>query len=197
MDTFKILESQELSAMASPFRQQLLETLTTPESASGLARRYEMSRQRIGYHMRDLERAGCIEITGERQHRGLKEKLYRTKPMAFAYAPPSDDRLQRRDRFSWAALVDLVARTLWDLMSLRRRADAKGKRLATLAIEADLYFETPEQRKAFTESLIDAVEHVVRDHEQPKSKKARAFRLIIGAFPKPVQKEPDHDNPKH
>ena len=197
MDTFKILEPQELGAMASPFRQQLLESLATPESASGLARRYEMSRQRIGYHMRDLERAGCIEITGERQHRGLKEKLYRTRPMVYAFAPPSDEQRQRQDRFSWAALVDLVARTLWDLMSLRRRADAQGKRLATLAIEADLYFETPAQRKAFTESLIDAVEDVVRDHEQPKSETARAFRLVIGAFPKPAKKEPDHDHPKH
>ncbi len=197
MDTFKILEPQELGAMASPFRQQLLESLATPDSASGLARRYEMSRQRIGYHMRDLERAGCIEITGERQHRGLKEKLYRTRPMVYAFAPPSDEQRQRQDRFSWAALVDLVARTLWDLMSLRRRADAQGKRLATLAIEADLYFETPAQRKAFTESLIDAVEGVVRDHEQPKSETARAFRLVIGAFPKPAKKERDHDHPKH
>jgi DNA-binding transcriptional ArsR family regulator len=197
MDTFKILEPQELGAMASPFRQQLLESLATPDSASGLARRYEMSRQRIGYHMRDLERAGCIEITGERQHRGLKEKLYRTRPMVYAFAPPSDEQRQRQDQFSWAALVDLVARTLWDLMSLRRKADAQGKRLATLAIEADLYFETPAQRKAFTESLIDAVEDVVRDHEQPKSETARAFRLVIGAFPKPAKKEPDHDHPKH
>ncbi len=60
MDTFKILERQELGAMASPFRQQLLHALTTPGSAIGLARRFEMSRQRIGYHMRELERAGCI-----------------------------------------------------------------------------------------------------------------------------------------
>ena len=196
MDTFKILERQELGAMASPFRQQLLHTLTTPGSAIGLARRFEMSRQRIGYHMRELERAGCIEITGERQRRGLKEKLYRTKPMAYVYSPPSNERLRRHDRFSWAALVNLIARTLWDLVSLRRKADAAGKRLATLAIEADLYFETPTERKAFTESLVDAIEQIVRDHEKPKSDKARAFRLVVGAFPKPAQ-EPDHDNPKH
>ncbi len=196
MDTFKILERQELGAMASPFRQQLLHALTTPGSAIGLARRFEMSRQRIGYHMRELERAGCIEITGERQRRGLKEKLYRTKPMAYVYSPPSNERLRRHDRFSWAALVNLIARTLWDLVSLRRKADAEGKRLATLAIEADLYFETPTQRKAFTESLVDAIEQVVRDHEMPKSDKARAFRLVVGAFPKPAQ-EPNHDNPKH
>ncbi len=116
--------------------------------------------------------------------------------MAYVYSPPSNERLRRHDRFSWAALVNLIARTLWDLVSLRRKADAEGKRLATLAIEADLYFETPTERKAFTESLVDAIEQVVRDHEMPQSDKARALRLVVGAFPKPAQ-EPNHDNPKH
>lgn len=188
METFKILDSQELAAMASPFRQQLLEALTTPDSAAGLARRYDMSRQRIGYHMRGLEKAGCIEVAGERQQRGLTEKLYRTRPLAYVHSPPLADRLKREDRFSWAALVSVIARTLRDLVNLRRAADAEGKRLATLGLEAELHFETPAERQAFTEDLIDAVERVLRSHERPRSDKSRGFRLVLGAFPQPPER---------
>ena len=193
MESFKILETDELNAVSSPFRQRLLEALTTPHSAASLARRYDMSRQRIGYHMRDLEKAGCIERAGERQQRGLTEKLYRTRPLAYVHAPPSTDRLSRQDRFSWAALVNLVGRTLADLVALRRGADAEGKRLATLGIEAEVYFETPAQRKAFTEDLIDAVEGVLRDHERPLGKKSRGFSVIVGAFPKPSERSAEND----
>lgn len=185
MDTFKILEPDEMRAMASPFRQKLLETLSIPNSAVGLAREYEMSRQRVGYHMRALEQAGLIEAVDERPVRGLTEKLYRTRPMAFALSPRERDEPARlRDHFSWATLTNLAARTLSDLVSLRRKADAAGKRLATLALDAELHFETPTERKAFTEDLIDAVEGVVRSHERPRSDTSRTFRIVLGAYPK-------------
>ncbi len=193
---FTILESDALAAMASPIRQRLLESLSVPDSASGLARRFDMSRQRIGYHMRDLERAGCIELAGQRQQRGLTEKLYRTRPLAFVSAPPRVDEPARRDRFAWATLVNLAARMLWHLVSLRRRADAAGKRLATLALEAEVFFDSPAERKAFSEALISAVEGVVRDHEKPRSEKSRGFRLVLGAYPQPEKR--DHDrHPQH
>jgi DNA-binding transcriptional ArsR family regulator len=189
METFKILETADLNAVSSPFRQQILQDLLTPGSAAGLARRYDMSRQRIGYHMRDLERAGCIEAVAERRQRGLTEKLYRTRPLAYVQAPPASDRVRIQDRFSWAALVNLVAGSLADLVALRRAADAAGKRLATLGLEAELHFETPRQRREFTEDLLEAVEGVLLKHERPRRPGSRAFRMILGAFPEP----PDAD----
>ncbi len=185
MTSYKIIENSELSALASPLRQRLLDALTTEDSASGLARRFDMSRQRIGYHMRDLEKAGCIEAVGTRQQRGLTEKLYRARPIAFVHSPPGIDTksLRKRDRFSWAALVNLLARSLGDLITLRRNADKASKRLATLALEADLNFESPGARMAFTEDLLDAVETVLSRHETPASEKSRHFRLVLGAYP--------------
>lgn len=198
MAAFRILEPDQLTAMASPFRQQLLRALSTPKSAACLARDYEMSRQRIGYHMRDLERSGCIEAAGERQARGLTEKLYRARPMAFVHAPEDGEPEPTRDRYSWATLVNLAARTLWDLVRLRRRADTAGKRLATLALDAELHFETPAERKAFTEALIDTIERVCREHERSPSDKSRAFRLVLGAYPKLEGPERNvKRNPKH
>ena len=84
--------------------------------------------------------------------------------------------------------MNLVSRTLNHLVWLRRQADTAGKRLATLALEAELHFETPAQRKAFSEDLLDAVEQVVRKHERPASDATRAFRLMLGAYPAPPDK---------
>jgi DNA-binding transcriptional ArsR family regulator len=193
MHEFKILEREDMRVVSSPFRQELLEALSTRSSAVKLARHYDMSRQRIGYHMRALERAGLIEEVGERPVRGLTEKLYRARPMAWVLSPGERGPSKRlRDRFSWATLTNLAARTLWDLVSLRRKADAVGKRLATLALDAELHFETPAERNAFTGELLDVVERLVRKHERPQSGTSRAFRLVLGAYPK-TDEEGVHD----
>jgi len=190
MNNFKMLNQEDLVALASPFRRELLAALEEPISAVGLARRFDMSRQRIGYHMRELERAGCIEKTGERQKRGLTERLYRVKPLAYVFAPertvPPDD---RQDRFSWATLINALAQSLSDLVSLRRNADAQGKRLATLAVVADVHFANPSARREFTEELIKTVETLARKYDQPEAKGARSHHLLIGAYPTPEHRK--------
>lgn len=186
MEGFNFLERDNLGVMASPLRREILAALQTPDSAVNLARRFDMSRQRVGYHMRELERAGCIELCGERPQRGLTERFYQMRPMAYVEGREAGGRrLDKRDRFSWTALVNLFAQSIWDLLSLRRRADAAGKRLATLGLDVEVRFDSPRARRAFTEDLIDAVEGVIRRHDSPGG--SRAFRLVLGAFPAPDQ----------
>lgn len=191
MNTFKILGRDDVGALSTPFRRELLDALKDPDSAVSLARRFNMSRQRIGYHMRELERAGCIELTSERRQRGLTERLYRARPIAFVQGEAQPDRkLAARDRHSWSALVSGLAQALWELITLRRRADAAAKRLATLTLEAELRFSSPGQRKAFTEDLIAAVEGVLSKHDHPDGE--RRFRMILGAYPA-LTTEQDHE----
>ena len=191
MNAFKILERDDIGALATPFRRELIDALEEPDSAANLARRFDMSRQRIGYHMRELEKAGCIELAGERQRRGLTERLYKARPLAYVHADPQPERrLAERDRFSWRALVDGLAQALWELVTLRRRADAANKRLATLTLEAELRFSSPAERKAFTRDLIEAVEGVLTRHDNPDGQ--RRFRLILGAYPA-LMTEEHHD----
>ncbi len=190
MNDFKLLNHEDLVALASPFRRELLAALEEPDSAVSLARRFDMSRQRIGYHMRELEKAGCIEKTEERQQRGLTERLYRVRPLAYVFTPertaPADD---RQDRFSWATLINSVAQSLSDLVSLRRSADEQGKRLATLALVADIHFANPSARREFTEKLITTVESLARKYDQPEAKGARCHHLLIGAYPTPEHRK--------
>lgn len=184
MDSVKILTDTDLKAVASPFRQKLMRALAEPRSAASIAGELNVSRQRIGYHMRDLERSGCIELVGEQPVRGLTERLYRARPIAFAAGRPADrSRLKAADRFSWRALVELVAIALRDLIVLRRRADRAGKRLATLALDAELRFDSPAERKAWANELVGAVEAVCRRYEKKPGAGGRSFRMVLGAYP--------------
>jgi len=182
---FQLLEPDNMAAMSTPFRQQLLAALTEPDSAINLARRFDMSRQRIGYHMRELEKSGCIELAGERQRRGLTERLYQVRPLAFVCGPQQGaSDIADDDRFSWSALLSLLAGALWDLVRLRRLADSHGQRLATLALGTEITVASPRARRAFAEDLVSAIEAVVSKHHDPESASGRSFRLLVGAFPK-------------
>ena len=84
---WKILQRQDLSTIASAVRREVLEALSEPDSAANLARRLNTSRQRIGYHMRALEKAGFLELVEERQQRGCTEQFYRTKRITYVLEP--------------------------------------------------------------------------------------------------------------
>ena len=63
-DALQIIEDPDRAATAlSPDRRRLLSALAEePDSATGLAERLGDSRQRLNYHLRELERAGFLEL---------------------------------------------------------------------------------------------------------------------------------------
>ena len=180
--SFEFATADSFAAMGSAFRQQLLADMREPVSAVTLAKRHDMSRQRIGYHMRDLEKAGCIALVEERAQRGLTEKLYQVTPRVYTQAPADLGPDQTQSAFSFTKLVNVLASGLFTLGRIANLVKP-NQRVATLALQAQLHFENPQQRKAFTEDLLDAVEHVLRKHEQPQSESTRTFNLVLGAYP--------------
>ncbi len=180
--TFQFAEPGAFAAMGSAFRQQLLAELAEPTSAATLAKRHDMSRQRIGYHMRDLEKAGCITLVEERAQRGLTEKLYQVTPRIYTQAPRDLPLRRSQSAFSFARLVHVLGHALSTLARISTLAKP-SQRIATLALDAQLHFENPAQRKAFTEDLLDAVETVIKKHQRPSSESSRSFRLVLGAYP--------------
>jgi DNA-binding transcriptional ArsR family regulator len=61
--------------LLDPERRRLLEALREePDSASGLARRLDDSRQRLNYHLRTLEEAGLVELREERRRGNCVER---------------------------------------------------------------------------------------------------------------------------
>ena len=147
--------AQAASLFAHPLRLKLLEYLSQPNSASGLARRLGMPRQVLNYHLKALELAGVVELVEERPARGMKERVLRATAQSYLISPEAlgavePDPTRLRDRFSWAYLVAAAAKIVRDLGILRRRADRAGQRLATFTLETEVRFASASDRDAFT-----------------------------------------------
>jgi DNA-binding transcriptional ArsR family regulator len=153
-----------VSAVA--LRRRILDSLDEPDSATGLGRRLGVPRQKVNYHLRELERAGLVELAEERRRRGFVERRLR------AIAP---------DRFSSAYLVALASRLAEDVTTLRERAAAAGKRLATLALEIEVRFASPADLRAFSEELAAEIARLAAKYDRPDLPGSRAHRVVAAA----------------
>lgn len=174
-------------------RQRLLSALEErPDSATGLARRLGDSRQRVNYHLRELETAGFVELAEERRRGNCVERILRATARHYvidpatlgALAAAEPERLQ--DRFSATYLIALAARAIRELAFLREGAGRARKRLATFSMEVEVGLAAPTDFRAFTEDLAEALASVAARHQDDRAPEARRFRVMVGAYPIPT-----------
>src|SRR5262245_44793067 len=182
-----LTDSAQVAAVLSPLRRRVLEAMKEPQSATSLAPRLGLTRQRLNYHLRELEREGLLQVVEERQRRGCVERLLQVTSRAFVVDPAvlgrlADDPDRARDRFSSAHLVATATGLIRDVALLRARAQAVDQRLATFTLDAEMAFESPAAFQSFVDELSAAVARLAAKYDQP-SKKARRFRLVVGAHP--------------
>ena len=58
---------EDLSVLLPKPRVRLLEELQRPDSAAGLSRRLGIPRQKLNYHLRELEEAGLVELVEDNE----------------------------------------------------------------------------------------------------------------------------------
>src|SRR5215475_3442001 len=88
-----------LEAVASPARQEVMSELgEAPGTVKELAARLGRSRQALHFHVGVLERAGLVEVCGERGEGREKERVYRRRPGAGDLRAGPASRLTRRER---------------------------------------------------------------------------------------------------
>jgi DNA-binding transcriptional ArsR family regulator len=177
-----LTESERLRGTLSPVRRRLLAELREPASASSLAARLGESRQRLNYHLRELERGGLVELVEERQRRGRVERVLRATAGAVIVAPAVAGELPAdQDRFAVDALLTATARTFNDVARMREGATRAGKRLVTFAIEAEVGFDHPADITRFADQLADQVAELASQFGATGAR--RRYRLLIGGHP--------------
>lgn len=154
-------KAERAAALLDPTRLRLIERLAEPDSASGLARKLGLPRQRINYHLRALESAGLVEEVETRRRGNCTERLVRATAFAYVIDP--------------AVLGAIGA-------SPRRLAD----RASWARFEVDVRFATPESRAAFTEELARALASLAARYHHPDAPADHAFRFVIGGYPAPA-----------
>jgi len=195
----QVIDSADTALMAlDPIRARILRELCEPGSATTVAEELDMSRQKVNYHLRQLEEHGLVAVVEHRQKRGLTERIVTASARSYALSPEvlgegatSADRV---DRLSSNYLIAVAGDIIREVSQLARRAAAAGKPLATLTIETDVCFATPNSRSAFTKELADAVAAVVARHHDESSAAGRWHRVILAAHPRPSTPK---DEPRH
>ena len=179
---------ERVAAVLSPIRRQLLGSLAQPDSASGLARRLGMPRQKINYHLRELERAGFVELHQEHQRRGCVERQVRVTARAFVISHAfleglAADPDSMRDQFSSTYLIAAAGRMVSDVAILRERAANVDQRLATLAIETEVNFASPANFRAFSDELAGEIARLSLKYNQEHLRASRRYRIVVGSHP--------------
>ncbi len=180
--------------LLDPMRVSLLERLNEPGSASSLARDLGLPRQRINYHLRELEKAGFVEFVEERRRGNCVERLVKATARSYLISPEVLGALGRtpeeqQDRFSASYLMAAAARILRDLSGQAARAAAAKKRVATLTLEAEVRFASAEARNAFAEELAAAVARLTARYHDATTPGGRSFRLVVGSYPAPKKEK--------
>jgi len=190
-----------------PLRLQILSALLEPDSATGVARRINLPRQTVNYHVRELARAHFLTRAGRRRRRRMYEQCYVATARGYVLSPEllgklAADPAQVADTFSAKYLLGLASKIQSELGLVSQLAAKEGKRLATLSINTELRFTSPQQRAVFTEELRRAIVEVVGRHSSPyhqddgSAAAGRPFRLVLGCYPIPKDQEESTPQPK-
>jgi DNA-binding transcriptional ArsR family regulator len=178
-----------------PTRSRLLSELAVPASAATLAARVGLARQKINYHLRALEAHGLVRLAEQRAWGGLTERLLVATAASYvvspgALGPVAADPNREVDRLSAGYLIALGARVVREVAELVRRAKDTGKRLATLAVDAEIRFRSPADRAAFTSELTEAITTLVAKYHDESAPGGRVHRLVLVAHPLPQKSDP-------
>jgi DNA-binding transcriptional ArsR family regulator len=178
-----------------PTRARLLAELAEPASAAALAERVGLARQKVNYHLRQLEAHGLVRVAEERRWGGLTERLLVATAASYVVDPgalgaAASDPGRASDRLSARYLIALAARIVREVGDLARRAERANKRLATLAIDTEIRFRSAAERAAFTDELTAAVTTLVSRYHDASAPGGRRHRLVVAAHPVPPTPTP-------
>ncbi|MCM0678676.1 helix-turn-helix domain-containing protein [Micromonospora phytophila] len=175
-------------ASLDPTRARLLAALAEPASATMLAARVGLARQKVNYHLRALEQHGLIELVEERRKGNVTERLMRATAASYVISPAAlaavrPDPAQSPDRLSARWLLAVAARLVEDVGALITGADRARKRVATFAIDADIRFASAGDRAAFAEELAATVASLVGKYHDEQAPGGREHRVVVALHP--------------
>ncbi|MET3174814.1 UNVERIFIED_ORG: DNA-binding transcriptional ArsR family regulator [Arthrobacter sp. UYCu721] len=187
LDIEVIEDPAAAEASLDPIRTRILQELAEPGSATQLAAKVGLPRQKVNYHLKALERHGLVELVEERRKGNVTERVlqataasYLISPVALASVAPDPHRFS--DRFSAFWLLALAGRMVQEVGKLIAGAAAARQKLATFAIDGEIVFRTAADRAAFAEELGVAVTRLVDKYHDGGSV-ARAGGTPAGGSP--------------
>lgn len=188
LDVTVIEDPQAAEISLDPIRTRLLAELAEPGSATMLAAKVGLPRQKVNYHLKALELHGLVELAEERRKGNVTERIMRATAAAYVISPIAlaavqPDPRRAPDRLSARWLLAIAARLVRDVGALLTGATKAGKRVATFAIDGEVRFASAADRAAFAEELAGAVTALVGKYHDETASGGRTHRVIVAVHP--------------
>jgi DNA-binding transcriptional ArsR family regulator len=184
-DVAVIEDAAAAEVSLDPIRSRMLAELAEPHTATALAARLGLARQKVNYHIKVLEQHGLVELVDERRKGNMTERVVRACAAAYVISPAAlatvaPDPARSPDRLSARWLLALAARLVRETGALITGAARANKPLATFGLDAEVRFAKPADRAAFVDELTDAVTGIVSRYH---TEGGRPHRLIVAVHP--------------
>src|SRR5262249_23214566 len=150
MTVHVVRDLDALQVLFHPSRIEILESLRTPASAASVARRLDLPRQKVNYHLKELERAGLVREVEVRRAGNFIETVYESVARTIVVAPEAawrdPQRVQAlRQQQSLERLVATGERLQRDAIALLDRAAFDGEEIPSATVEADVRFASEDE----------------------------------------------------
>src|SRR3954447_26433700 len=160
-DVAAIEDPAAAEASLDPIRLRLLAELVEPGSASTLAARVGLTRQKANYHLRALQRHGLVKLVEERRKGNCTERVLQATAASYvisptALSPVAPDPSREPDQRSARWLLAVAGRLVREVGALITRSSEAGKPVATLGIDSEVRFASAKDRAAFAAELAGA-----------------------------------------
>lgn len=153
------IEDPARAATLTGLRRRILDSLDEPDSATGVAAKLGISRQKANYHLRSLEKADLVELAEIRQRRGLEERLMRrtadvvlVDPTAFAGLD-----LSRGDAVGLSGVIAAAASLIRQGATVAGDASSRGDSVVAATLDTAIRVESPEHLKQMLADLAAVV----------------------------------------
>jgi DNA-binding transcriptional ArsR family regulator len=171
-----------------PIRARLLAELSEPGSATMLAAKVGLPRQKVNYHLKTLEAHGLVEMIEERRKGNVNERIMRATAASYVISPTAlasvePDPSRSPDQLSASWLLAVAARLVRDIGALMTGAAKARKRVATFAIDGEVRFASAADRAAFAEELSGAVTALVSKYHDESAERGRDHRIVVAVHP--------------
>jgi DNA-binding transcriptional ArsR family regulator len=183
-----IEDASAAEASLDPIRARLLAELAEPGSATTLAAKVGLARQKVNYHLRTLEQHGLVELVEERRKGNVTERVLRATAASYVISPAALSAVQpdperSPDRLSAQWLLALASRLVRDVGMLMTRAARARKKVSTFAMDGNVRFASAADRSAFAEELAKAVTDLVSKYHDESAADGRDHHIIVAIHP--------------
>jgi DNA-binding transcriptional ArsR family regulator len=178
------------AALLDPRKAAILAAAREPASATEIGRRLGLPRQRVHYHVRELERVGLLRAAGRRRRRNLVEQRFVATSRAYALSPALLGPLAP----DWRAIADAASPAYLLALADQVRSDLAGSMedggaAPTMSLKAQFRLDSEGQRVAFAGALREALVTAIARHTSPdradeaSSGRGRTYRLVLACYP--------------